>query len=568
MPKIQSQMNPLFGAASWLLLAAHALFGQQMSSTVPDTVYYNGKIITVDAASSITEAFAVKADRFTAIGSNSQVRALAGPQTRLVDLREHAVIPGLMDNHNHQYHAGLMSLRGIDMQDVPSLAEMLNRIRRAAAAAPPGQSVYTTTGWNPSEFPENRTPTRQELDQSAPNHPVVVYRSRGLVYVNSAALAALGITRDTDAIGAATVEKDASGEPTGVIRGSPASVLNLTAAVVPQPTLEEKKELILQIQQQQHSVGLTGIRELQLHPDVMRAYYALWREGKLTMRVSMGLELNAGEEDRLEEMLSPWGVGAGFGDHWLRIDCVAEYNPGDLLREPFVEPGGNYYGQARLPEEKFREAILLINRYGWRPSIHVNGDRTLDMVLDAYEAADGERSIRDKRWVVEHIPLVHPDQMERMKRLGVVVSAQIQPYTGAGGMVQRWGKQRAERAVPMRELLDHGLIVSGGTDWPGRTNNPFLNIYFYVTRNTVELGPFGVAQKISRQEAIRVESLINAYLTYEENIKGSIEPGKLADFVILSSDILTVPEEQIRTIRPLATYTGGRKVFSSSEGGF
>lgn len=568
MPKIQGRMNPVFGAAAWLLLAANALFGQQTPFAAPDTIFYNGKIITVDAASSIAEAFAVKDDRFTAVGSNGQVRALAGPQTRLVDLREYAVIPGLMDNHNHQYHAALMSLRGIDMRDVPSLAEMLNRIRRAAAAAPPGQTVFTSTGWNPTEFPEKRPPTRQELDQAAPNHPVVVYRSRSSVYANSEALRALGITRDTDAIGLATIGKDASGEPTGVIRGSPASVLNLTAAVVPPPTFDEKKELILKIQKQQHAVGLTSIRELQLHPDVMRAYYDLWRESKLTMRISMGLELNAGEEDRLEEMLGPWGVGAGFGDHWLRIDCIAEYNPGDLLREPFIEPGGNYFGQARLPEEKFRQAILLINRYGWRPSIHVNGDKTLDMVLDAYEAADRERSIRDKRWVVEHIPLVHPDQMDRMKRLGVVVSAQIQPYRGARGMVRRWGKQRAERAVPMRELLDHGLIVSGGTDWPGSTNNPFLNIYFYVTRNTVELGPFGVAQKISRQEALRVETINNAYLTYEEKIKGSIEPGKLADFLILSRDILTVPEEQIRSIRPLATYTGGQKVFSSPEGGF
>ena len=561
-------MNLVIKAVAWLMLATHMLFAQQTISTVPDIVFYNGKIIAVDAAFTIAEAFAIRDDRIVAVGSNPQVRALAGPRTRLVDLREHAVIPGLMDNHNHQYHHGLMTMRGIDVQKVPSLAEMLNRIRQAAAAAPPGQTVHTTTGWNPNEFPEKRSPTRQELDEAAPDNPVVVYRSRSLGIVNSAALEALGITRDTDAVGVTVIEKDSSGEPSGVIRGSPASVLNLTANIVPPPTHEEKKELIRKGQQQQHTVGLTGIRELQIHPDVMRAYYDLWREGRLTMRVSMGLELNAGEEDRLEEMLAPWGVGAGFGDHWLRLDCIAEYNPGTLLREPFAEPGGNFYGESRIPEETFRQTILRINRLGWRPSIHAVGDKTLDWVLDAYEAADRENSIRDKRWIVEHIPLVHPDQMERMQRLGVMVSAQIQPYTGAKGMIRSYGKQRAERAVPMRELLDHGLIVSGGTDWPGRTNNPFLNIYFYVTRNTVDSGVLGAAQKISRQEALRVESLNNAYLTYEEKIKGSIEPGKLADFLILSHDILTVPEEQIRSILPLATYVGGRKVYSNPEGGF
>ncbi|MCA1559726.1 MAG: amidohydrolase family protein [Acidobacteria bacterium] len=188
--------------------------------------------------------------------------------------------------------------------------------------------------------------------------------------------------------------------------------------------------------------------------------------------------------------------------------------------------------------------------------------------MDAYEAADRERSIRGRRWIVEHIPLVLPDQMERMKRLGVVVSAQFQPYAGAASMVRRWGKERTERALPMRELLDHGLIVSGGSDWPGAPNNPFVNIYYYVTRTTRDMGPIGVKQRISRQEALRVETLNNAYLTFEEEIKGSIEPRKLADFVILSDDVLTIPEEKILTIHPLATYVGGREVYAKAAGGF
>jgi len=556
----------------WVWFAAGIAFGQQAPAAgVPDEIFYNGKIITVDPAFRLQEAFAVKGEQFLAVGSNAQVRRLAGPRTRLTDLHGHAVIPGLMDNHNHEYYAGLVSLRGINLEGVPSLAELLNRIRQAAATAPPGETIYTTVGWSPTEFPEKRPPNRRELDQVAPNHPVVVYQGRGLAYLNGAALKVLGITRDVNNIRGAIIAKDASGEPTGAVSnadGAPTAMLNLTAKVVPQPTLEEKKDILSKISQQQHALGLTSIRELRITPSTMRAYYELWREGKLTMRVSMGLEVNSEDADRLEEMLSPWGVGSGFGDHWLRLDSVAEFNPGNLLREPFAEPSGNYFGEPNLPAEKFRQAILVINRYGWRPALHIDGDKTLDIVLDAYEAADRESSIRDKRWIVEHIPLVHPDQMERMKRLGVMVSAQIQPYEGAVDMVRRWGKPRAERAVPMRELLDHGLIVSGGSDWPGPTNNPFVNIYFYVTRNTLGLGPFGVAQKISRAEALRVETINNAYLTYEEKIKGSIEPGKLADFVILSHDILIVPEDQIRSILPLATYVGGRKVFSSTQGGF
>ena len=533
-----------------------------MLSAAPDAVFYNGKIITVDEASPLSEAFAVKGDRFLAVGSNTEVRALAAPATRLIDLRGHTVVPGLMDNHNHQYHVALLTLRGVDVQKVPSLAAMLERLRRAAMAGPPGATIFTTTGWDADVFPEKRAPTRQELDNVAADRPIVVYASRSRLHVNTAALKMLGITRGSDVVEKVIVGKDAAGEPDGILSGSPANVLNLSAKVVPPPTLEEKKALIVKIQAQQHAMGLTGIRELQIHPDVMRAYFELWRDRALTVRTSVGLELNAGEESRLEPMLAAWGVGPGFGDEWLRLDGIAEYNPGEQVRQPYADRDGKDIGELRVSEEQFRNAIKTMNRYGWRPAIHITGDRTLDLVLDAYEAADRERSIRGRRWIVEHIPLAHADQMDRMKRLGVVVSAQFQPYAGAGNMVRRWGKERTERALPMRELLDHGLVVSGGSDWPGAPNNPFVNIYYYVTRTTRDMGAIGLQQKISRQEALRVETLNNAYLTFEEGIKGSIEPGKLADFVILSDDLLTVPEEKILTIQALATYVGGRQVYS------
>jgi predicted amidohydrolase YtcJ len=260
--------------------------------------------------------------------------------------------------------------------------------------------------------------------------------------------------------------------------------------------------------------------------------------------------------------LSAWGVGPGFGDEWMRIDGIAEYNPGEQVRDPYVDRDGREVGELRLTEARFREAILTMNRYGWRPAIHITGDRTLDMVLDAYEAADREHSIRDRRWIVEHIPLVHPDQMQRMKRLGVVVSAQFQPYASAEAMLRRLGRDRTERAVPMRELLDAGLVVSGGSDWPGAPNNPFVNIAYYVTRQTLHAGVVGAAQRISRLEALRVMTLNNAYLTFEEHLKGSIEAGKLADFVILSDDLLTVPDDRLIAITPVATYVGGRCVFA------
>ena len=222
----------------WGLILTQALYAQQMPNVVPDTVFHNGKIITVDGSFSIQQAFAVKADRIWAVGTSAQIRSLAGPQTRMVDLQGRTVIPGMMDNHNHQYHAALMTQRGINLEGVHSLAEMLNRIRRGASEAPPGKTFSTTVGWNPNEFPEKRPPNRQELDQASPNNPLVVYQSRGLAYLNSAALNLLGITRDGKAIGRAVFAKDSSGNVTGSVSGPPAAVLNLTAKIVPEPTMD------------------------------------------------------------------------------------------------------------------------------------------------------------------------------------------------------------------------------------------------------------------------------------------------------------------------------------------
>ena len=285
----------------------------------------------------------------------------------------------------------------------------------------------------------------------------------------------------------------------------------------------------------------------------------------------MGLEVRAKEADHLDDILSRWGVGTGFGDHRLRIDSVGELSMDSIshmayLREPHKDDGG--YGEINLSPEKLIQAVKTIYRYGWRPAIHVGGDKALDMVLDAYEAADAQSPIRDKRWIVEHIPLVHPDQMDRMQRLGVVISAQFQPYGDHEQMIRVWGKERADMAVPMRQLLDHHLIVSGGSDWPGEDNNPFIPIYFYVTRKTTKGELAGPSEKISRAEALRVSTVNNAYVTFEEDAKGSLEAGKLADFLVLSGDILTVPEDQILSLKPLATYVGGKKAYSSGEGGF
>ena len=552
------------------LLAAAASFAQTPVTGVPDTVYYNGKIITVNSAFAIDEAFAVRGDRFLAVGKSASVRALAGPATRLVDLQGRTVIPGLIDNHLHQYRGASTILRGAEMAGARSLKELLERLGKAVTSAKPGQPVLAGGGWDPREFPEKRAPTRQELDQLAPHNPLLLVRTRSQLFLNTLAIKAAGITRQTEQIGGIPIPKDAAGEPTGEI-DEPQAVTPVTNKLIPPPDDNEKKQLILRAQQVLNAAGLTSIRELSLAPEIMRLYSDLRRENKLTVRVSMGMEANASDADRLEEMLRPWGLGTGFGDDWLRLDSVAEFSVDSgveaaWLRMAHLGERSDYRGDSRISADKLKTAVGVMQRYGWRPSIHLIGDQALDLALDAYEAANQRSPIGPRRWTVEHIPVSQPDQMDRLAKLGVIISAQIQPYLDAPAMLKDWGQERAERAVPVREWLDHKLMVGSGTDWPARTLSPFVTIYFYVTRKVVDGSALGLAQKISRQEALRLATINNAYITFEETSKGSIEPGKLADFLVLSDDFLTAPEDRIRSLHPVATYVGGRKVYSDRQG--
>lgn len=524
--------------------AAGSLFAQTspaplLRGSVPDVIFYNGKVVTVDSGFSTKEAFAVTGDRFLAVGSNSQVRKMAGPKTHQVDLKGHTVIPGLMDNHNHQYAAALAS-RGVDVVGVSSLSEVLNRIRQAVARAKPGEVVFTTAGYT-----FRPPPTRQDLDQISKEVPIVV-PAQGQPVLNTAALQA----------------PDAPpGLLTGASPGPPAVGDPILPKIISPPTLKEEEELILHEQQKKNAEGLTSIRDLNVYPDAMRAYHRLWLDGKMTVRVAVGLRI--AESPNVEKVLSGWGMTSGFGDSWLRLDSISE-DPHPTLGK---ELRGTNFTQAMF--EDYTKAILAVNQYDWRFAPHIGDMPSLDLTLDAYEIVDRQSSIRDKRWVVEHIPNVTLEEMDRLARLRVVVSAQFQPYNSGRGRTPS-GEVMSDRAVPMRELLDHHLIVGAGSDSHGfgQIDNPFVPFYFYVTRKTQAGKIIGPEEKISREEALRVSTINNAYLTFEENVKGSIEPGKLADFVILNQDLMTVPDDQILATHPLATYVGGKKVFAAKDGSF
>jgi len=507
----------------------------------PDAVFVNGKVITVDSRFTVQQGFAVRGDTFFAVGTNERVRKLAGNGTRIIDLHGRTVIPGLGDNHDHVYDSAKVMLRGLDVGSAGSKADALELIRQAVANAPPGQTVFTTALQLPSD---QRPITRQELDAISTTVPIVVPRTRrGAASLNIAALHLAGVTRETPVFAGVPVPTDSNGDLTGQTPSSGEAALLLLDRVLPL-TDDEEEAFLLKAVRQRAAVGLTSVRDLNLSPRAMRAYVRLRRKGALTLRVGMGLIL--WDATKVETTLANWGVDAGFGDEWLRVDSISE------APSPVV-PGVN--------RQLFTKVALAANRYGWRLAPHIGTSASLDVALDAYEAADREQPIRDKRWVLEHVPFATSSQMDRIARLGVVVTAQYAGYNEIPVQAQA-----GTGPAPMRELLDHHVVVSGGSDFVdenGPSDNPFIPIYFFVTRKTRTGAVRDPEQKISRAEALRVSTYNFAYTTFEEARKGSIEPGKLADFVILSDDVLTVPEEQILAIHALATYVGGRQVYTA-----
>ncbi len=539
----------------------------------PDLILHNGKIVTVDAEFSVKQALAVSGDKILCVGDNSSILELATPSTRVIDLKGKTVIPGLIDDHYHMLSKAVDEYLGVDVTLVSSIAEMLHAIRAKVKVVPAGKTVYTTSGWLPEQLKEHRPPSRYELDSVSPVNPVVVQGGHTM-YLNSIALRMAGINRGTPSSAGGLVEKDPiTGEPTGLLVDN---AMSLADKLIPQPSTQQKLEAIKLAQRQENAVGITSIREPGISPSDMRAYQELWRSNALTVRVSMGLDLNADlPTSMLIKQLRGWGVTTGFGDSMLRLDGIGEFGidggfEAALMTEPYesssrVRSKFPYFGLQLIPTQKFREVMLAINTLGWRGCIHSVGDKATDLVLDAYEETSRAKSIGSSRWVLEHGLYMRPDQMVRARKLGLVISAQFHPYMAAPTIIANWGRERAERAAPMREWLDTGLPVGGGSDWSVVPANPFWMIYFFVARETRLWGVLGAGEKISRQEALRVMTINNAYLTFEEHRKGSIEAGKLADIVVISDDILSIPENKILEIHPLLTVLGGAAVYQSKD---
>jgi predicted amidohydrolase YtcJ len=541
-----------------------SLFGfVSAAAQTPDAIYLNGKIVTVDPSFSIAEAMAVGGGRFIAVGKNTRMRGLAGPSTRLIDLHGKTVVPGFEDSHLHSAGGG----PGIDLSNARSFAGILAAIRERVQGSKPGEVLVSNSDWHEAQLKEQRLPLRRDLDRVSPANPLVLVRGGHEFILNSAALAKWHIEKTTVSPAGGQISRYPDGEPNGELIDRARTLVSLPQA---QLTLDQQIESWTQQFHKLQAAGLTSVRLPGISLEQYHMFQEMKRRGRLTMRVTALLSAPPDADAvKVRAFIQSSGVRLDEGDEWLKIAgmklIVDGGFEGGRMREPYEEPygkSGTFRGLQLMSADRYTEIVKELNRLGWRVGTHAVGDAAIDQVLAAYEAADREKPINGRRWAIEHGFLPREEHFARINAMGVFVTVQDHLYLAGPSLVRYWGAERAAWVTPVRTYLDHGVEVAAGTDSPVVPFPPLWTIYHFVTRDTISGAVLGRGQRITRQEALRISTMGNARLTFDEQIKGSIEPGKLADFVMLDEDILEADPKRIEQMKVLTTVAGGKTVFA------
>ena len=543
-----------------LLMAATGL-----ANAPADLIIRNAHIVTVDPSFSTASAAAIRDGRFIAVGSDAAVLKTKGPRTRVIDLDGQTVLPGFNDTHVH-LTAGKDLETQVDLTHIRSIKEIQSAIAARAKQAKPGEWIVGTRGWWEYQLAEGRLPTRADLDAAAPDNPVSIPGPH-YVIVNSLALKLADVTRDTPDPQGGQVYKDSTGEPTGLLMDNAG---RFGRKFMPKATDAQQVAGMKRVLAQVNSHGLTSAGDPSGSIEDAAMYRRLRDKGLLTVRLDFSYNIDPAEPlDKAEAELKALPRPGSDGDGMFRADEIGETGLDGAELTALLEhdyPGKpGYRGLQKVPTDQFKRFAALVAKYGYRLRPHAVGDAAIDEALDAFEYANAQTPIVNRRWMIDHAFLLGPQHYDRVKRLGLVINSQYMHNYELGALILKaWKRPLADRSEPYREWLQNGIMFAGGSDGPvSYYAEPLLEIYGEVTRGTQWGGRLGPDQSISREDAIRSVTINGAYTTFEEKVKGSIEPGKYADFVVLSGDILKVPAEKIRDLKVLATVLGGRTVYGS-----
>jgi len=538
-------------------MAAFALEGQQR--TDPDVILYNANILTMDESQPRAQAVAIADGRFLAVGSNEDVRHMAKPGTRQLDIGGQTVVPGFIDAHTHPSYAGIRHLRWVDC-DLRSIAAIQNAIRERAAKTPAGDWVIGFK-YDDTKTAEGRRLTREDLDAAAPQHPVFIeHRGGHTAYVNSLALKRAEITDVAVDPPGGKFDHDASGRLTGGLREN--ATAPFRKLLPTNFTRDEMRQGVKLISQMMVRTGVTSVHDAMGTPEDLWAYQDAREAGELSFRVYCFMY-----HEFLAQMNAA-GVRTGLGDEWVRIGGIKLICDGSIsertarLSQPYVGRP-NDYGILVSSEEELYANARKAHESGWQIGTHANGDAAIDLMLRIYERLQREMPRRDPRYRLEHCTVVNPSLIERVRALGAIPTPFSTYVYYHGEKMREYGPERLDWMFAVRSFLDAGIRVTQASDYPPGPFEPMMALRSEVTRTDSHGNVWGPRQRVSVEEALKVGTVNGAYASFEEHHKGSITAGKLADLVVLGRDPTRVDPMSLIDIPVERTMTGGRWVYES-----
>jgi len=538
--------------ACWLL----ALFAGAAQAQSADTILLGGKIVTFDSAPA--EALAVRGDRIVAVGRSADIRALAGPATRVIDLAGRTVIPGLIDSHIHAIRAGLTYTTEVHWIGARSLGEALDRLRATAQAAPKGSWLIVAGGWIETQFAERRRPTQAEIAAAAPDHHVYVQLLYSAVLLTEGGIGALGIANDTSLASRLTIETGADGRPTGWIAADNRTISDLFDRL-PRPGMEQQVAGTRAFFRTLNSLGITGVLDpggYNMPIEAYRALFQVWRDRALTLRIVYSLCAPRRDHELTDFEALTAMLPQGFGDDWLRFNGIGENVTWGMY---------NNDAPSEAQKEQLFQALRWAAPRGLTATFHWHNNRSVHHLLDVLERVNRETPVAALRWSVAHLNDASAESLARMKALGVGWLMQNAFYFRGEAFLGQRGMEAIRLAPPIGTALRMGLPTGGGTDAHRvMSYNPFVSLQWMLDGKTAGGLPTRAPDETpTRLEALRIYTQGSAWFAHDDARRGALGVGKLADLAVLSEDYLAVPVEAIGGIRSLLTMVGGRVVYAA-----
>jgi predicted amidohydrolase YtcJ len=536
----------------------------------PDVILRNGRIATQDERRSFAQAVAIQNGRFVAVGSNEQIMALRGAKTEIIDLGGRTAIPGLNDSHMHPIRGGLNYNMELRWDGVPSLADALRMLREQAKRTPPPQWVRVVGGWTEFQFAERRMPTLEEINRAAPDTPVFVLHLYARAFLNGAALRAVGYTKDTPAPIGGEIQRDKQGNPTGLLIARPnANILYSTLAKGPKLSREDQMNSTRHFMRELNRFGVTSAIDagggFQNYPDDYQVINELHQRGEMTLRLAYNLFTQKPKGELAD--FTQWTklTKPGAGDDFYRVNGAGEmlvYSAADF--EDFLEPRPD---MPPAMESELKTVIRHLVENRWPFRLHATYDETITRALKVYEEVDREIPFAGLHWFFDHCETISERNIERVRTLGGGIAVQDRMAFQGEYFIDRYGKEKAASAPPIRKMLQMGVPVGAGTDATRVSSyNPWLSLYWLVSGKTLGgTSLYAESNRLDRMEALRLFTVGSSWFSSDEGKKGSINPGQLADLAVLSADYFAIPEDEIKRLESVLTMVGGRVVYASEE---